>query len=76
MIPEVSGMYIFLTTTKKIWEAVRQTYSKVQDVALIYEIKTKISATKQELNVEFDQVRVQILEKETLPFINEVFLII
>uniref|UniRef100_A0A6N2LDD4 Uncharacterized protein n=1 Tax=Salix viminalis TaxID=40686 RepID=A0A6N2LDD4_SALVM len=47
MMPEVCGPHMFLTTTKDIWESVRQTYSKVKDVALIYEIKTRLSMTKQ-----------------------------
>ncbi|KAK8369509.1 hypothetical protein V6Z12_A01G116000 [Gossypium hirsutum] len=38
---------MFLNTSKEIWEAVKQTYSKVRDAAQIYEIKTKISSTKQ-----------------------------
>lgn len=38
---------MFLKTTWEIWEAICQTYSKMRDVALIYEIKTKISSTKQ-----------------------------
>ncbi|XP_011046793.1 PREDICTED: uncharacterized protein LOC105141310 [Populus euphratica] len=111
---------------QNIWDAVRQTYSKVKDVALIYEIKMKLSMTKQGnmmvieyyntmksfwleldyyqdfkmqcsddavilknyvererifeflagLNIEFDQMRVQILGKESLPSLNEVFSII
>lgn len=121
MSPEISDTCIFLTTAKDIWEAVRQTYSKVRDAAQVYEIKIKTSATKQGsrsvteyanvlqslwqeldhyrcirmkcsddaailknfiekdrvydflagLNVEFDQVRVQILGKEDLPSLNE-----
>jgi len=105
---------------------VRQTYSKVKDAALIYEIKTKLSMNKQGnmmvieyyntmksfwleldyyqdfkmqcsndavilknyvererifeflagLNIKFDQIRVQILGKESLPSLNEVFLVI
>lgn len=47
MTPEVCGPYMFLNTSKEIWEAVTQTYSKVKDAALIYEIKTKLSTTKQ-----------------------------
>ncbi|KAJ8753668.1 hypothetical protein K2173_026344 [Erythroxylum novogranatense] len=39
---------MFLGTAKDIWEAIRQTYSKVNDAAQIYEIRTKVSATKQE----------------------------
>jgi len=123
---EVCGPYMFLVTAKDIWDAVRQTYSKVKDTALIYEIKTKLSITKQGnmmvieyyntmksfwleldyyqdfkmqcnddavilknyvererifeflagLNIEFDQIRVQILGKESLPSLNEVFSVI
>ena len=47
MLPEISDTCMFLTTTKEIWEVVGQTYSKVCDAAQIYEIKIKISATKQ-----------------------------
>ncbi|TXG69702.1 hypothetical protein EZV62_004637 [Acer yangbiense] len=47
MMPEVSDTCMFLTTTKDIWETYRQTYSKVRDAAQIYEIKMKISTTKQ-----------------------------
>lgn len=47
MLPEISNTCMFLTTTKEIWEVVGQTYSKVCDAAQIYEIKIKISATKQ-----------------------------
>ncbi|KAJ8773456.1 hypothetical protein K2173_004286 [Erythroxylum novogranatense] len=38
---------MFLGTAKEIWDAIKQTYSKVHDAAQIYEIKTKISNTKQ-----------------------------
>lgn len=47
MLSEVSGTYMFLTITKEIWEVVQQTYSKVKDVTLVYEIKIKNSAKKQ-----------------------------
>ena len=47
MLFEISDAYMFLTTAKEIWEVVRKTYPKVHDTAQIYEIKTKISATKQ-----------------------------
>ncbi|XP_071905634.1 uncharacterized protein [Coffea arabica] len=121
MLPEISDTCMFLSTAQDIWSTIRQTYSKAGDAALIYEIKTKISATKQGnlsvtqyanllqnlwqeldqyrcvqmlcsedaatlknfiekdrvydflagLNVEFDQVRVQILGKERLSSLNE-----
>ncbi|KAL9419015.1 hypothetical protein AB3S75_036882 [Citrus x aurantiifolia] len=47
MVPEISDTCMFLPTVKEIWEAVEKTYSKVSDAAQIYEIKTKIAATKQ-----------------------------
>ncbi|KAL3740401.1 hypothetical protein ACJRO7_021650 [Eucalyptus globulus] len=47
MQPEISKNYMFLPTAKEIWEAVRQSYSKVQDATVIYELKTKASTTKQ-----------------------------
>ena len=47
MIPKISNTVIFLTTGKEIWEAVKITYSKVNDASQIYEIRTKIATTKQ-----------------------------
>ncbi|XP_071903167.1 uncharacterized protein [Coffea arabica] len=47
ILPEISDTCMFLPTAKNIWTTSRQTYSKAGDAALIYEIKTKISATKQ-----------------------------
>ena len=47
MMPEISNTIMFLKTTKEIWDAVKLTYSKVHDAAQIYEIKTKVAATKQ-----------------------------
>ena len=44
---EISGPYMILTATREIREVVRQTYSKVHDEVEIYEIKTKITTTKQ-----------------------------
>lgn len=38
---------MFLSTAKKIWEAIQQTYSKVRDATQIYELKTKVHNTKQ-----------------------------
>ncbi|XP_071928069.1 uncharacterized protein [Coffea arabica] len=40
-------MCMFLPTTKAIWDALHQTYSKVNDAALIYDIKTKTTGAKQ-----------------------------
>ncbi|XP_070056856.1 uncharacterized protein LOC142167291 [Nicotiana tabacum] len=36
-----------LSTVKEIWKAIQQTYSKVNDVARIYELKMKVTAMKQ-----------------------------
>ncbi|KAG8381704.1 hypothetical protein BUALT_Bualt05G0000400 [Buddleja alternifolia] len=47
MQPEVSKNYMFLPTAKDIWDTVKRTYSKVQDASVIFEIKTKITSTKQ-----------------------------
>ncbi|KAL0371983.1 UNVERIFIED_CONTAM: hypothetical protein Scaly_0879900 [Sesamum calycinum] len=41
MQPEIGGSYMFLTTAQEIWESVCQTYAKMKDAALMYEIKTK-----------------------------------
>ncbi|XP_059668825.1 uncharacterized protein LOC132313906 [Cornus florida] len=47
MVPEISDTVMFLTTAQEIWEAIRQTYSKKNDAAQVYEIKVKLAATKQ-----------------------------
>ena len=47
MVPEISGTCMFFTTTKEIWDVVNETYSKVYDVTQIFEIKTRIYATRQ-----------------------------
>ena len=43
----MSKNFMFLTSTRDIWETMRQTYSKVQDASVIFEVKTKISRTRQ-----------------------------
>ena len=47
MVPEISDTCTFSSTAKEIWEAVQQMYSKKNDSAQIYEIKTKLMAAKQ-----------------------------
>ena len=47
MTPEISDTCMFLTTTKDIWDAVHQTYSKTLDATQVYEIKAKTKAAKQ-----------------------------
>jgi len=122
MIPEISDTCMFLATTKDIWDAMQQTYSKPRDAAQVYEVKVKTMAAKQGnrivieyanqlkalwqeldhyrvikiecsqdavvlknfieqdkvydflvgLNLDFDQVRIQILGKMKVPCFNEV----
>lgn len=47
MLPEDSKNCMFLPTAKDIWEIVKQTYSKKHDTTMLFELKTRISATKQ-----------------------------
>ena len=47
MDPAISDTCMFLITAKEIWDSIHQTYSKARDAAQVYEIKVKISATKQ-----------------------------
>ena len=51
MIPEINDIVLFLSMIKEIWKAVKITYSKVNDLAQIDEIKTKVAATKQRINL-------------------------
>ncbi|KAI4350951.1 hypothetical protein L6164_005353 [Bauhinia variegata] len=44
---DISQNFMFLETSKQIWEMVKKTYSKAQDVAVVYELKTRIANTKQ-----------------------------
>ncbi|XP_024024905.1 uncharacterized protein LOC112092593 [Morus notabilis] len=105
MNPEISDTRTFFTSTKAIWDSIQRTYSKARDAAQVYEIKVKMSATKQGnksiteviemkcpdgavvlknfiekdrvydflagLNLEFDQVRIQILGREKIPSLEE-----
>ena len=47
MTLEISNTCMFLATTKDIWDAIQQTYSKARDVAQVYEVKVKTIAIKQ-----------------------------
>ena len=47
MTPEISDTCMFLATTKDIWDAIQQTYSKARDAAPVYEVKVKMIAAKQ-----------------------------
>ena len=47
MTPEISDTCMFLATSKDIWDAIQQTYSKARDAAQVYEVKVKTIAAKQ-----------------------------
>ena len=47
MILDVSCNCMFLSSSREIWDALRQTFSKKQDIATSYELKMKIFSTKQ-----------------------------
>ncbi|XP_039120841.1 uncharacterized protein LOC120257437 [Dioscorea cayenensis subsp. rotundata] len=47
MQPSISKNFMFLPTAHDIWESAQKTYSKMKDAAVLYEIKTKITNTKQ-----------------------------
>ncbi|XP_073226363.1 uncharacterized protein [Cicer arietinum] len=47
MTTEISDTCMFLSTAKKIWKALEETYSKAKDVAQIYDVKVKTVAAKQ-----------------------------
>ncbi|KAI4348678.1 hypothetical protein L6164_009374 [Bauhinia variegata] len=44
---EISQNFMFLETSKQIWETAKKTYSKAQDAAVVYELKTRIAYTRQ-----------------------------
>ena len=47
MTLEISDTCMFLVTTKDVWDAIQQTYSKARDSAQVYEVKVKTIAAKQ-----------------------------
>lgn len=48
MTPKISDTYMFLSTTKEIYKALEETYSKAKDIAQIYDVKVKTLGTKQD----------------------------
>ena len=42
----ISRNCMFLSTAQKVWENVWKTSSKMKDVALMFEMKTRIASTK------------------------------
>ena len=51
MTPEISDTCMFLAMAKDIWDAIQQTYSKARDAAQVYEVKVKMIAAKDLLNM-------------------------
>ena len=47
MEPEIGQTYLFLPTTKDLWDAVTKAYSDLGNSAQIYDLKTRIRETKQ-----------------------------
>lgn len=49
MVLEISDtcMFMFLSTSKEIWDVVNETYSKAKDAAQVNEVKVKTMAAKQ-----------------------------
>lgn len=47
MIPSIGKAYLFLPTTKDIWEAIRKNYSDTKNFSQIFEIKTQLWQMKQ-----------------------------
>jgi hypothetical protein len=47
MQPEISQGYLFLNTTKEVWDATAQTYSKVGNAALKNDLKRQIHGLTQ-----------------------------
>jgi len=46
MQPKISKGYLFLRTAKEVWNAAAQTYSKVGNTALKYDLKRRIHGPK------------------------------
>ena len=47
MEPEIGQTYLFLPTTKDLWDAVTEAYSDLGNSAQIYDLKIRIRETKQ-----------------------------
>ena len=48
MKPSIGKTYMFLPSAKEVWDAVRETYSDVENSSQIFEIKTRLWQMKQE----------------------------
>ncbi|RVX09169.1 hypothetical protein CK203_013737 [Vitis vinifera] len=47
MKPSIGKTYMFLPTTKDVWDAIRETYSDAENASQIFEIKTRLWQMKQ-----------------------------
>ena len=47
MKPTIGKTYMFLPTTKDVWDAIRETYSDAENVSQIFELKTRLWQMKQ-----------------------------
>lgn len=47
MQPEINQGYLFLHTAKEVWDAATQTYSKMGNAALKYDLKRQIHGLNQ-----------------------------
>ena len=47
MQAKINKNYMLWDSAKTIWDTIRQTYSKVKDASVIFDIKTKINSTQQ-----------------------------
>ena len=87
MQPKVSKNFMFLGMAKEIWETISQTYSKVKDATVIFEVKIKINSTRQsqstiteyydkmkELSLELDQYQaIKMVCSEDVATLNQIF---
>ncbi|KAK3000202.1 hypothetical protein RJ639_023485 [Escallonia herrerae] len=59
MEPTIGKSYLFLPTAKDVWEAVRETYSDVENSSQIFDLKTKLWKSKQgesEVTVYYNEI--------------------
>ncbi|KAK3017341.1 hypothetical protein RJ639_007522 [Escallonia herrerae] len=59
MEPTIGKPYLFLPTAKDVWEAVRETYSDVENSSQIFDLKTKLWKSKQgerEVTVYYNEI--------------------
>ncbi|KAK3007413.1 hypothetical protein RJ639_014792 [Escallonia herrerae] len=59
MEPTIGKTYLFLHTAKDVWEAVRETYSDVENSSQIFDLKTKLWKSKQgerEVTIYYNEI--------------------